>query len=185
MAWHFRFGYGVLALLLFRGVWGFVGGHWSRFSSFLYTPKQVIRYIRGHGTANESVGHNPLGAFSVFALLAFLALQVGSGLFSDDEIAAAGPLVRFASANIVSSATYYHKEIGKAVLLILVALHLLAIAFYFFKKKDNLVKPMITGDKLLSFSTKNASDKPGDQLKALLIFCLWSAMVAGLLAWWG
>ena len=87
MAWHFRCGYAVLTLLLFRMVWGLVGGHWSRFRSFLYSPATVLRYLRGQGAPEHSVGHNPLGSGSVFALLGFLLLQVASGLFSDDEIA--------------------------------------------------------------------------------------------------
>lgn len=129
MEWHFRLGYTVFSLLLFRAVWGLVGGHWSRFRSFLYTPGQVLAYLGGRGDPNHSVGHNPLGAFSVIALLGFLFLQVGSGLISDDEIAAAGPLTRFVSSELVSMATFYHKEVGKLILLTLVALHLLAIAF--------------------------------------------------------
>ena len=68
MDWHFRFGYAVLTLLLFRLAWGFVGGHWSRFSSFLYAPSTVLRYLRGQGGPELSAGHNPLGAGSVFAL---------------------------------------------------------------------------------------------------------------------
>ena len=104
MNWHLRLGYTVLTLLLFRLVWGFVGGHWSRFSSFLYAPSTVLNYLRGQARPEHRVGHNPLGAFSVFALLAILLLQVGSGLFSDDEIAFTGPLVSLVSGEAVSLA---------------------------------------------------------------------------------
>ena len=65
MVWHFRFGYSVLSLLLFRLIWGFVGGRWSRFSAFIAGPATILRYARGEGTAQQSVGHNPLGALSV------------------------------------------------------------------------------------------------------------------------
>ena len=85
MDWHFRLGYTVLALLLFRLVWGVAGGHWSRFSSFLYSPTTVRRYLRGQGEPAHSAGHSPTGALSVYALLLFLGVQVASGLFSDDE----------------------------------------------------------------------------------------------------
>jgi cytochrome b len=86
MIWHFRFGYLVFALLAFRILWGLVGGRWSRFSSFVYAPGTVLRYLRGQSRADEhhDVGHNPLGSFSVFALLGVLALQVASGLVADD-----------------------------------------------------------------------------------------------------
>src|ERR1035437_10986618 len=86
MAWHFRSGCLVLSLLLFRLVWGFIGGRWSRFASFVHRPATVLAYIRGQGLPDHSVGHNPLGAGSVLALLSFLLLQVASGSFSDDEI---------------------------------------------------------------------------------------------------
>ncbi|MBK9442715.1 MAG: cytochrome b/b6 domain-containing protein [Comamonadaceae bacterium] len=185
MMWHFRFGYAVLSLLCFRLVWGFVGGHWSRFGSFLYRPRQVWRYVQGRGEAMDSVGHNPMGAFSVFALLGFLSLQVGSGLFSDDEIAAAGPLVKFVSANWVGNATFYHKEVGKLILLVLVALHLVAIAAYLLKKGENLVRPMLTGDKLLDFPAPVSSDKTVDRVKAAAIILSCSALVYAAVTWAG
>ena len=85
MVWHFRFGYSVLALLLFRIIWGLVGGRWSRFGAFIYTPQNVINYLKGQGRPEYGVGHSPIGAGSVFAMLVFLLMQVGSGLFSDDR----------------------------------------------------------------------------------------------------
>jgi cytochrome b len=181
MEWHFRLGYSVLALLLFRLIWGFSGGHWSRFKSFLYSPRQVLMYLQGRSKSEHSVGHNPMGALSIFALLGLLALQVGSGLMSDDEIAAAGPLVKWVSSAWVGNATFYHKEIGKLVLLALVSLHVLAIVFYFVRKHENLVRPMIRGDKLLDFQAESAIDTWASRRKALLfaIFCI--ASVAGLL----
>ena len=97
MIWHFRFGYAVLTLLLFRIVWGLVGGRWSRFGAFIYSPQSVFNYLKGRGKAEHSVGHSPIGAGSVFAMLGFLLAQVGTGLLSDDEIAFAGPLTRFVS----------------------------------------------------------------------------------------
>lgn len=177
MEWHFRLGYGVLGLLVFRLIWGVVGGHWSRFRSFWYSPGQVVRYLKGQADTTHSVGHNPMGALSVFALLGFLALQVATGLLSDDEIAAAGPLTRYASALWVSNATFYHKEVGKLILLALVALHLSAIVFYFFRTHVNLVKPMVTGDKLLNFQAPSAKDGPWDRTKALIIAIICVAVV--------
>lgn len=183
MDWHFKLGYGVLALLVFRLIWGFTGGHWSRFATFFYTPRQILAYLRGQGTHEQTVGHNPMGALSVFALLTFLALQVGSGLMSDDEIAAAGPLTRFVSGIWVSNATFYHKEVGKLILISLVLLHVLAIAFYFFKKHDNLVKPMFSGDKTLEFLAESANDSRTQRLKAAVIVIACAGLVGALVAW--
>ena len=147
--WHARLGYAVLALLLFRIVWGFVGGRWSRFASFIYSPASVINYLRGKPHPDHLIGHNPLGAGSVFAMLAFLLAQVATGLISDDEIAFTGPLNRFVATGKGLAATWYHKQVGQWVLIGLVVLHVLAILYYLRRKKDNLVKPMVAGDKVV------------------------------------
>lgn len=180
MVWHFRFGYGVLTLLLFRCVWGFLGGHWSRFSTFLAGPLAIRRYLQGQGKPQDGVGHNPLGALSVVAMLVFLAMQVTTGLMSDDEIANAGPLTRFVSSAWVSNATFYHKDIGKFILLGLVVLHLGAIIFYFFRKHENLIKPMITGNKSLTFPAPNASDSWSDRRRAGLIFLVCLGLISSI-----
>ena len=169
MIWHFRIGLTVLALLLFRLVWGVMGGRWSRFASFMYSPRSVMAYFKGQGKAEHSVGHTPAGAGSVFALLAILLAQVGSGLISDDEIASAGPLVRFVSNATTNLATNYHKNIGKWIILALVALHIAAIGFYFWRK-HNLVKPMLTGDKQLALNIKGSRDDAVTRAGALAVF---------------
>ena len=145
MTWHMRLGYAVFALLLFRLVWGFWGGRWSRFAQFVPTPTQLLAYLRS-GKRIHSVGHNPLGALSVLALLGVLFAQVGTGLFSDDEIAFTGPLTTLVSADTVSLASWYHADVGKLLLLGLVALHVLAIAYHRIFKKQHLVRAMVTGD---------------------------------------
>ena len=181
MVWHFRCGYTVLSLLLFRMLWGLVGGRWSRFSSFLYPPATVLRYLKGQGAPEHSIGHNPLGSFSVFALLGFLLLQVASGLVSDDEIAAAGPLVRFVSSSWVSIATHYHANIGKLILLGLLVLHIGAILFYRFRKGENLVVAMIRGDKLACIAAESSRDDGRSRLLAGAIFVGCAALVAWML----
>lgn len=170
MAWHFRSGYTIFSLLLFRIMWGFVGGRWSRFAAFLYSPATVLRYLKGKGRPEHAIGHNPLGAGSVFALLGFLLLQVASGLISDDEIATAGPLTQFASNGMVRVATYYHTHVGKLILMALILLHIGAIAFYFFRKRENLVRPMIQGNKETTAQIQGSRDDAGSRAKAAAIF---------------
>jgi cytochrome b len=177
MVWHFRLGYGVLSLLIFRLVWGFVGGKWSRFNSFNYPLKTVLRYARGERSPAQEIGHNPLGAWSVFAMLFFLSLQVSTGLFSDDEIANAGPLVKFASNGLVNYATFYHKAIGKLIIFALVGLHIAAIAHHYYVKKDNLIRPMIMGFKPAWFETLSSKDNVRSRLLAAVIFVLASGLV--------
>jgi cytochrome b len=182
MTWHFRFGYCVLTLLLFRIVWGFVGGTWSRFSSFLYAPKQVINYLKGRREPLHEVGHNPLGGLSVFAMLVFLSAQVATGLFSDDEIAAAGPLTRFIANATVQQASNYHVNIGKFILILLVVVHVMAIVFYLVKKRENLIKPMLHGDKVLPHHVLASRDTASSRIIALLILAICAAAVYGLVS---
>ena len=178
MAWHFRFGYAVMSLLLFRILWGLTGGHWSRFASFIYSPATILGHLKGQGKPEHAIGHNPLGSLSVFAMLAILLLQVGSGLFSDDEIAAAGPFVSLAPSAWVSLATHYHAEIGKLILLGLVLLHVGTILFYRFKKGENLVKPMINGDKETPLTMLSSRDDSKSRLLAAALFLACAALVA-------
>ena len=177
MVWHFRLGLSVLALLLFRLVWGVVGGRWSRFAAFIYSPRSIIDYLQGKGKPEHSVGHTPTGAGSVFALLAILMAQVGSGLISDDEIAFAGPLTRFVSGATVNLATNYHKNIGKWIIVALVVLHIAAIVFYLWRKQ-NLVKPMLHGDKQLAVAVPASRDDAASRMAALVILGICATFVA-------
>ena len=183
MVWHFRLGYVVFALLAFRILWGLVGGRWSRFASFVRPPGAVLRYLRGQAGPDEQldVGHNPLGALSVLGLITILAVQVGTGLFADDEIANSGPLTALASGALVSQLTTWHKSFGQWIVLALVALHLAAILFYLLRRGHNLVRPMITGDKLLPVQTPASADGWGQRLLAVVILALCAVLVAWVL----
>lgn len=182
MNWHLRLGYAVLTLLLFRLVWGFVGGHWSRFVNFIYAPSSVLAYLRGRAKPEHRVGHTPLGALSVFALLLILLAQVTTGLMSDDEIAFFGPLVRFVSGDTVAMATSYHKNVGKFIVIALVVLHVAAIVFYKWVKKDSLVRPMVVGDKqvVANLPVPSARDSTASRLLALMVLALCGGAVAWL-----
>ena len=175
LVWHLRLGYTMLALLLFRVVWGLVGGRWSRFGSFVYAPQSIINYLKGRGKPEHSVGHSPLGAGSVFAILAVLIAQVGTGLLSDDEIAFSGPLTRFVSNATVGLATHYHADIGKWALLALVLLHVAAILFYL-RRKQNLVAAMLHGDKQLLVAAPASRDDTASRAAALLILSACAAL---------
>lgn len=183
MVWHFRLGYSVLSLLLFRLVWGVVGGRWSRFASFIYAPTTLIRYLKGEHRAEHAVGHNPLGALSVWALLGFVLLQVAAGLFSDDEIATAGPLSKMASGEWVGRATEYHTEVGIVILIALVVLHIAAVLFYRFKKNEDLISPMLHGDKQLPDAIEPSRDDAVSRAMAAVVFLLCAGAVTWLVRW--
>lgn len=181
LVWHLRLGYVVFALLAFRLLWGVVGGHWSRFASFIYAPATVVRYLRGERRTGEhvDVGHTPLGAFSVFALLALLAAQVATGLFADDEIATTGPLNKFVSGATGLALTRWHRLSGQWLIVTLIVLHVAAIVFYLVRKKHDLVRPMILGDKVLAADVPASVDNGRSRALALLLF----ALCAGAVAW--
>lgn len=182
MEWHFRLGYTVLALLLFRLLWGFVGGRWSRFAAFVYAPGSVINYLRGRAHPDHLIGHTPLGALSVFAVLAILAVQVTTGLMADDEISASGPLTRFVSGAAVSLATGWHKAQGKWIVIVLVSLHVLAVLFYVLVRRHRLVRPMVSGDKLVANASGQVTESRDDAASRGLALVLF-ALCAGVAYW--
>ena len=177
LVWHVRLGLLVFTLLGFRLVWGLLGGRWSRFARFVRAPATLLRYLRGDHRPGDhfDVGHNPLGAFSVLAMLGVLVLQVATGLVADDEIATTGPLNRFVATATGLKATSWHTGWGKWLLLALVALHLAAILAYRLRG-NNLVTPMITGDKLLPPDVPAASDSFATRGLAALLVAAFAAV---------
>ena len=150
LVWHIWAGCAVLTLLIFRLLWGFVGSSTARFSSFVRGPAAVLAYLRGKW---RGIGHTPLGALSVLALLGAVAVEVGLGLIAEDEDGIyTGPLYQLVSIDTSDRAAGLHEAWFK-VILVLVGIHIAAIIFYRLRGKS-LVKPMITG---------RASLEPGTQ----------------------
>ncbi len=145
---HMICGYGVLTLLLFRLSWGFVGGYHARFANFVRSPVTVVQYaanmMRKDGPRH--LGHNPLGGWSVMAMLGALLLQASTGLFTNDDIFTEGPLYPLVSKAASDFLTRIHR-FNADIIGVLVAIHILAILFYLVVKRENLIKPMITGTK--------------------------------------
>jgi cytochrome b len=182
MVWHFRFGYTVLTLLLFRLVWGLMGGYWSRFTSFPMGLRSLLAYGRGQYSPGGELGHSPMASWAVVAMLLALMLQVGSGLFSDDEIMAAGPLTALVANKWVTLATSYHTTYGKFLILGLIGLHLSALAFYSWVKHKPLVKAMFTGDQISQEDAPSSTDGPRQRVLALCVLLLCGLLVAGALS---
>ncbi len=180
MDWHFRFGYTTLVLIVFRVCWGFFGSQSSRFKQFVRGPVAVIRYVRSQFSTNPqvSIGHNPLGGWSVIVLLASVLTQAVSGLFASDGIDTDGPLSDTISSSAVKTFTRVHLW-NENILLILIALHVVAIALYFLLRNDNLTMPMITG-------RKNVEAPPLQMAglwRAGLLLILSAAVVAAVIGW--
>jgi cytochrome b len=150
-SWHIWSGCAILTLLIFRLLWGFVGSSTARFSSFVRGPRGVVDYLRGKWTGG---GHTPLGALSVVALLLAVSVQVGLGLFSEDEDGIVmGPLAKLVSSDTSDKARDIH-ELWFKVVLGLIVLHVLAILYYRLFRGKKLTKPMITGRAELSPGTE-------------------------------
>lgn len=142
---HRRFGIAMLFLVLLRLTWGVFGSDPARFARFVKGPGAVIAYLRGKEAA--PLGHNPLGGWSVAALLAVLSVQLGLGLLAQDEYGlVAGPLNHLVSYETAEMVTEWHETFFN-VIVALVGLHLAAIAFYSVVRQDNLIGPMLTGQK--------------------------------------
>lgn len=148
MEWHFRLGYVALGLVAFRIVWGFVGPRHARFATFLVGPAGLLRYLRGFFRRDSlpAPGHNPAGAIMVVVLLLMVGLQAVSGLFTSDDIVYAGPYnpaVSGDTANLMGS--IHHRNFS--ILQWLILAHIVAVLFYVFYKRQNLIGAMFSGRK--------------------------------------
>ena len=168
MDWHPRFGAAVLGLLMFRIIWGFAGPRYARFKSFAHGPQVVWANLKAERNRSQRhAGHSPAGGASVFALLGVLVALSASGLLSSDSISVEGALVRFASESIVNWATRVHVWL-QWVLYTLVGLHLAAVLAYLLLKKDNLIGPMIHGNKT-GIRAREAADSFAVRLIGLVL----------------
>jgi cytochrome b len=166
---HFWFGYAVLTLVLFRLVWGVVGGHWSRFVNFIPRPAELKAYLLAirHKQSTLHAGHNPLGALSIVLMLLLLFAQVFTGFMSDDEIATAGPWVALVPNSWVALATQYHGVFGKIFLIVLIVVHVATVLYYKRVKNSDLITPMLNGNKELPSDTPQSRDTVTSRLFAL------------------
>lgn len=161
MRYHEWSGFAILVLVGFRIVWGFIGGRRSRFSNFLKGPAAVIRYASSllRKDSKAHIGHNPLGGWSIIAMLISLLIQVGTGLFANDDILTEGPLYALVSKQTSDWLTGVH-HLNQKVLLVLVLIHIAAVFFYLIAKRENLIKPMITGSKVWHQNIESARGNP-------------------------
>jgi cytochrome b len=170
MEYHALGGYTILALVLFRIMWGFAGGTHARFVDFLRGPATVARYVHllVKGTAATHRGHNPLGAWSVVLMLSSLLLQAMTGLFANDDVMMEGPLAKHVSGDASALFTAIH-DINAAVLMTLISLHILAVLFYLFRRKQNLIGPMFSGKKPIELTDARPAKTGNLWLAALLL----------------
>lgn len=177
LEWHFRSGYAILTLLLFRLFWGFAGSHYARFSSFLPSPSRVwsTLHSKDPSAITRGVGHSELGTLSVYTLLIALVFQAIAGMFSNDGSFTEGPWVKFISGALsdrLSTLHYYNSWL----LVGLTVLHVAAIVYFLIAQREDLITPMLTGDKL-GLSATAAEDGAAIRLRAAVLLAAAGSIV--------
>lgn len=182
LTWHMRIGYAILILVTFRVLWGFVGSSTARFSSFAYAPAEWVRYGLDFlvGRPRRFLGHNPLGGAVVFLILGLTAVQSVIGLFAYDDHTElnGGPLAVTISEDAVAMLTSWHIWLFD-IFMIVIAVHVLATFAYAVWKRDDLVRPMVTGRKRAAAFEDGAEARIASPLLALLCLVLAAAIVLG------
>jgi cytochrome b len=169
LTFHLWGGIAVLTLIVFRLLWGIFGSSTARFANFVRGPARIGEYLRGSW---RGIGHNPLGALSVVALLGMVGVESVMGLFASDEDGLLlGPLSGFVSDGTSREIAELHEDFFN-IMLVVIGLHVAAILFYWIAKKQNLLGPMVTGKAALDPGTEPM--RPGKWWVALL--CLVAAI---------
>ncbi len=177
--WHKWNGYFALVLITFRVLWGFVGGSTSRFTAFVHTPRATFAYAwdEARGRARHYLGHNPLGAWMILALMAAVLLQASLGLYSSDadHLVIEGPLAATVSEATVDRAANLHR-LGFNIILALATAHIAANILYALFKRDGLIRGMVTGWKPRADYVDQREAVPGSPTAAFV--CLAIAAIA-------
>ena len=175
---HVWVGYAILTLLLFRIVWGFIGSDTARFARFLKGPAAALRHLSHirRREVDREVGHYAAGGWMVLVMLALIGVQAGTGLFANDDANTEGPLMHFVSKDQSNWLSKIH-SLNFDLIEIVIALHVLAIVAYAVLKRQDLVRPLVTGTKLM----------PGDAVAPRLVSPVWAmvtlAVAVGVVVW--
>lgn len=180
LVWHMRCGQALLALVIFRILWGFVGSTNARFSSFVRGPGAVIEYAKSviRPPHHAHATHNPLGGWMVVALLLVMLAQATTGLFTNDDVLSDGPLVKLVSKDTSDAISSWHRRLWWA-LAVLAALHILAVLAHFTHLGENLVHPMVSGEKVLPVHLHRPQHAQASTARASVLLGL-----CALVVWW-
>ncbi|MFZ1643858.1 MAG: cytochrome b/b6 domain-containing protein [Candidatus Contendobacter sp.] len=178
MDYHVWGGYTVLALVLFRLIWGVVGSETARFADFVRGPGAALEYVKAlhRGETPHYLGHNPMGGWSIVAMLVLLLVQVGTGLFANDDIVIEGPLYAWVSKDTSDLLTTVHR-LNFNLLLLVIVVHISAVLFYLRVKRENLIHPMLSGRKHLPPELANPTPRIVSPWLGLAVLAVAVAMV--------
>ena len=170
---HLTIGYILMALIIFRVLWGIFGSYTARFTQFLVPPSKVLDYLKRAEKTPQAPGHNPVGGYSVLLMLTLISIQIATGLLCDDEIMLSGPLSQYFSQVTISISNQIH-AINAKLLIVVIGVHTVVICWYQIIKKIDLITPMVTG-----FSRNIEGSKAHDPVleKPILAACLIAASV--------
>jgi cytochrome b len=179
---HELSGFTILTLVLFRLLWGVMGGTHARFHAFVRGPRVVWHYATSllSGRPGFHPGHNPLGGWMIVAMLASVLLQAGTGLFANDDIITEGPLARHVSKEISDLLSKIH-EANSKLLLALIFVHIAAALYYFIARRDNLIASMVTGNKSVPKEEDVPEARGGPVWLAVLLLALCAGVVYALI----
>ena len=175
---HMTIGYALIGLIVFRLVWGFIGSDTARFFHFVRHPRHIVAHLKTP-KPGVLVGHNPLGALSVLAMIISVMVQLGTGLFANDQIYNEGPFSDYVSERMQDLMTEIH-EVNFYILLGLIATHLAAIAYYQLKKREQLVRAMVTGKRTIQEGEE--IQNPNPRFAGPIAFVIAAAISVG--AWY-
>ena len=178
--YHFYLGYWMMGLLLFRIIWGFIGPKHARFSTFLVGPSSVVEYAKDlfNPNSHAHVGHNPVGGLMVILMLLLVVIQATTGLFTTDAVIWTGPYYPAVKESTSSFLSTVH-DVNFNIIIGAVVLHLAAITYYHWYKKQNLVSAMFTGYKPAEHVPEHLAITSSQLFKALIV----AVVAAGIVYW--
>ncbi len=181
---HVWVGYGLVGLIVYRLVWGVLGSHYSRSSSFLYRPRTVLAHLRGlaAGRPAHTIGHTPLGSLMVFALIGGIAAIGITGMLALGGMENQGPLAAFIGFPVGALSRRLHSLLAFGLML-LIGLHLAGVFAESWLGKESLVRAMLTGKKRIAADRVPAGLLPARARPAVLVGAAILALVALGSAW--
>lgn len=143
---HMLIGIVIGFVVLLRLIWGFIGTRYARFSSFIFGPSAVLRYLKEalNATGERFIGHNPGSSCSIFAMLLLTCTTVITGLLASNGSEPAEEL----------------HGVSAYTLLAVIAIHILGVAWHTIRHRENITLGMLTGMKAGSPSDAIRSSRP-------------------------
>lgn len=183
LEWHMRFGQVMLAVVVFRILWGFAGSRNARFRTFLRGPDAVLRHVRSRlaRAPDPHVSHNPAGGWMVVALLVALAVQASAGLFTNDGEMTAGPLAQRVTQDLSNAISWFHRRFWWVVVA-LAGTHVVAVLAYLFVLRENLAASMVHGRKVLPPGLARPEDAAASPARMVAVLAIALVAVFGLLS---